>query len=136
MFTADDEKVYSLYIEDDNVVSSFKATLFEVDGTLMLDVVPNSIFQECGQDNMEVTHVLPLHGLLKIEIHDTHLYIQISNENTWKSLLTSDPNAIGYTLVDNEAVLTDKSEILYSYLWSIQDMNDLWEETDVMEKLE
>jgi hypothetical protein len=136
MFVSDDKKTYSLYIEEDNEVASFKATLFLVDDTFMLDVVPNSLFEECGKDNIEVTHVLPLHGLLKMEIQDNRLYIQISNEDTWKSLLTSAPNVIGYTLVDNETILTDKSEIIYSYLWSIQDMNDLWEEPDVLEKLE
>ena len=136
MFVADDKKTYSLYIEDDNVVSSFTATLFQVDGTFMLDVVPNSIVEECGQDNLEVSHVLPLHGLLKVEIQDNRLYIQISDEKTWKSLLASDPNVIGYTLVDNETILTDKSESIYSYLWSIQDTNDLWEKTDTLEKLE
>ncbi len=135
-FTAHDETSYCLCIEDDNEVSSFKVTLFKVGGTLLLDVVPDSIFTECGKDNIEVSHVLPLHGLAKIEIHNNRLHIQISNEDTWESLLTSDPNAMKYTLVDNEVVLTDKSEIIYSYLWSIQDMNDLWKDPDVLTKLE
>ena len=120
---------------DPNVTKGFfEVHLVKLDNHFFIDLFPKeSPWGNTPEDDMSkikwfwnAFFMLPVHTFAKIEFLDSQLKISLSDDDSFKKLLKTDPNAIKYEIVDKTPVLTASSKELQSFVLKHADDDSLF----------
>jgi hypothetical protein len=137
---ADEANSYQLIFtgiskKDPNVSKGwFEVHLVKLDNQFFIDIFPKeSPWGNTPEEDMSkikwywnAFFMMPVHTFAKIQIFDSELKIQLSDDDNLKKILKTDPNAVKYELIDKTPVLTASSKELQSFVLKYADDNSLF----------
>ena len=106
------QKCYRLSMRDDKGrTGSFAACLVKLQNHLFLDVVPDRFpSDEVDAEQMKLAYnayfFVPVHTFVKVDVIGEQLQLRLTDDEEFKKLVETEPNAVRYDTLDDRPVLT------------------------------
>ena len=141
---------YQLIVHlEDEAKGLFDAHLVNLKGKLFLDVFPaEEGFEETMESLEKATKdpnsnvwaanfffLVPVHTFIKVDLTESTLKMQLTDDELMEKLLEQDPNAVKHAVLDeNRIVLTASTKELQAFVLKYADGEKLFEEPGVLKR--
>jgi len=132
------EKAYELIFSDnEGKKGSFFAHLVKLENKLFLDVYPSEPpWDEADPNKVDWVYntlfLVPVHTFIKINGIEPQLKLQLTDDDELEKLLKEDPNAVEYTSIDNQPILTASTKELQAFVLKYADDDRLFTDEAIL----
>jgi hypothetical protein len=134
----EEDKTYTLIFTDNKGdKGSFQANLTKLGNYLFLDVYPDETPWDEDDPNKlnwvyNTLFLIPAHSFIKVDITESVLKLQITDDDELKKLLLEKPTAVKHTFVDNKPVLIAQTKDLQAFVTKYVDDNRLFPDSEAI----